>query len=76
MKIKEKTPFGLRIVSILMYFIMLGANVWGCVRVIYDMDSVNNPILLIVIDIILAIIFMIYIIRDSILYAIEDMIFE
>lgn len=76
MKIKEKTPFGLRIISILISFIMLGAGVWNCVHVIYNMDCVNNPILAIVMNIILAIMFMICIIRDSIMYAIEDVNFE
>lgn len=76
MKVKTKTPNYLRIISILMYLIALGANVWGCVHVIYDMDCVNTPILIIVIDIIFIIIFMIFIIRDSIIYAIEDMYFE
>ncbi len=76
MKVKTKTPLGLRIISLLTYLVMLGANVWSCVHVIYDMDCVNNPILLIVMDIILIIIFMITIIHDSIIYAIEDMNFE
>ena len=76
MKVKTKTPSSLRIISILMYLIALGANVWGCVHVIYNMDCVNYPILSIVIDIILIIVFMISIIRDSIVYAIEDMYFE
>lgn len=76
MKVKTKTPLGWRFISMFICFIMLGVNVWGCVHVIYNMDCVNNPILSIVMDIILIIIFMIYIIRDSIIYAIEDMYFE
>ena len=76
MRTKTKTPLGWRIISILTYLIMLGTNVWGCVHVIYDMECVNNPILSIVISIILIIIFMISIIHDSIIYAIEDMNFE
>ena len=75
-KVKTKTPLGWRVISILMYLIALCANVWNCVHVIYDMDCINNPKLLIVINIILAIIFMIFIIHDSIIYAIEDMNFE
>lgn len=76
MKVKTKTPLGLRFISLLTYFIMLGINVWSCVDVIYDMDCVNNPILLIIVNIIIIIMFMICIIRESIIYAIEDMNFE
>lgn len=76
MRIREKTPLGWKAITMLINFIVLLGNVWGCVHVIYNMDCVNNPILLIVINIILAIMFMISIIRDSIIYAIEDMNFE
>ena len=76
MRIREKTPLGWRAIVILTHLIMLGVNVWACVHVIYNMDCINNPILTIIINVILVIIFMIVIIRNSIIYAIEDMNFE
>ena len=76
MRIREKTPLGWKAITMFINFIVLLANVWGCVHVIYDMDCVNTPILLIATHIFFIIIFMIIIIRDSIIYAIEDMNFE